>query len=304
MDPLLGPSADGSVNRMNRALERQKKHFNFKCHPRAFICIGVISFAEIVLLIVAFVLNHGWTPGTWWANISGEVLIKMGAKDTPRIQRGQIWRLFTAMFLHVGLLHCILNILTQMSLSVQIEWTLGPVKTAFIYVVSGLGGNLASAIFLPNLPEVGASSSIFGLVAVYFVDLIVNWSLHANRTRNLIVLILTTIISFCMGFFPHIDNFAHLGGFITGLISAFIVMPNVELPSFLPSKSRRQKRRHLLRVLVSSSLLLLYFVPGIIILYSGLKLDHWCGFCETISCLPIFKSCKAAKAAPPVEYRR
>ena len=298
VDPLLGPGPDGSVQRMNKAIERQNRHFSFQCTPKAFICVGLFSVIDLALLMVAFGLNHGWIPGTWWSNIDGRVLIKMGAKDTALIQKGQIWRIFVAMFLHVGLLHCILNILTQLSLSVQIEARLGPLRTGFIYLVSGMGGNLASAIFLPNLPEVGASSSIFGLVGVYFVDLIVHWDLHIKARRNLIILTSTTIVSFALGFFPNIDNFAHLGGFITGIVCSFIVMPNVRLPSFVPSKRRRQHRRDLLRVLVSCFILLLLFVPGIVILYSGLKLDHWCGFCETISCLPIFQVCKDMKNRP------
>jgi len=280
-------------------MARQQRHFNFECHPRAFICVGLISVVDIVLLIVAFVLNHGWTAGTWWSNIDASVLLKLGAKDTSLIQQGQFWRLFTAMFLHVGLLHCLLNILTQISLSVQIESSLGPLKTAFVYLASGVGGNMMSAIFLPNLPEVGASSSIFGLVAVYFVDLIVNWSLHANRTRNLIVLVVSTLISFALGFFPHIDNFAHLGGFIVGLVAAFIVMPNVALPSLIPSKSRQQFRRNLLRIIIASTLLGLLYVAGFVVLYSGLQLDHWCTFCEYISCLPIFDACKSYRGYPP-----
>jgi membrane associated rhomboid family serine protease len=298
VDPLLGPGNDETVNRMNRAMVRQQKHFNFQCRPQAFICIGIISLLDIIMLVVEFIYGGGWIPGSWWGNIDGAAIIKLGAKDTALIQKGQFWRLFTAMFLHVGLLHCVLNILTQLSLSVQIESSLGPLRTAFIYLVSGVGGNIASAIFLPNLPEVGASSSIFGLVAVYFVDLIVNWSLHANRTRNLIVLGVTTLISFAMGFFPHIDNFAHLGGFITGLIAAFIVMPDVSLPSFVPSRSRRQYRRKLLRIIVASVLLIALFIAGFVVLYSGLNLDHWCGFCEYISCLPIFQSCKALRSDP------
>lgn len=280
---------------MNRAMARQQRHFNFECRPRAFICIGLLSAVDIIMLIVSFVLNHGWNRGTWWSNINADVLMKLGAKDTLLIQQGQFWRLFTAMFLHVGLLHCLLNILTQISLSVQIESSLGPIRTAFVYVASGVGGNMMSAIFLPNLPEVGASSSIFGLVAVYFVDLIVNWSLHANRMRNLIVLVVTTLVSFALGFFPHIDNFAHLGGFIVGLVAAFIVMPNVALPSLIPSQSRRRFRRHLLRVIVACTILGLLYVAGFVVLYSGIKLDHWCGFCEYISCLPIFESCRSLR---------
>lgn len=304
VDPLLGPGTDESVDRMNRAIARQQKHFNFSCHPKAFICIGIISLIDLIMLTVEFVVGGGWIPGSWWGNIDGAAIIKLGAKDTPLIQQGQVWRLFTAMFLHVGLLHCLLNIMTQISLSVQIEASLGPFKTAFIYIMSGIGGNMASAIFLPNLPEVGASSSIFGLVAVYFVDLIVNWKLHARRVQNLIVLSVTTAISFGMGFFPHIDNFAHLGGFIVGLISALIVMPDVSIPSFVPSQNRRRFRRKLFRIVAASVLLGSLFITGLAVLYSGLDLDHWCTFCEWMSCLPIFKACKAMKQTQSLVQNR
>jgi len=85
------------------------------------------------------------------------------------------------MYLHVGILHLAMNLITQVLIGIQLEKGLGFFRMAFIYTMSGIGGNLLSALFLPRILEVGASSSIFGLFGIYFVDLLVNWRLHLNR---------------------------------------------------------------------------------------------------------------------------
>ncbi len=83
-------------------------------------------------------------------------------------------------------------------------------------VLSGIGGNLASSIFLPEQISVGASSSLFGIIGMVFIITLKTWTVLEKPFRTLIVLVLVTLLNFVVGLLPFVDNFAHIGGFITG----------------------------------------------------------------------------------------
>lgn len=82
---------------------------------------------------------------------------------------GQWWRFFTPMFLHVGIIHLVFNLWFQVFTAAPMERYIGisrilsqrkgTIKMGILYILSGIGGNLASAIFLPHLLSVGASGT-------------------------------------------------------------------------------------------------------------------------------------------------
>ena len=146
------------------------------------ICLFYIQVAGIRFSLFA---QHDFAAG--WMNIGTAALVTMGAKKTTLIAQGQVWRLFTAMFLHVGFLHLVLNLYSQLIVGIETERTLGPFRLAFVYFVSGIGGNALSAVFMPRITAVGASGPIFGLFAIYFVDLAINWRIHKFRYMKVLV---------------------------------------------------------------------------------------------------------------------
>lgn len=79
---------------------------------------------------------------------------------------GQLWRLFTCMFLHAGILHLVVNLFSLYNLGNLIERIFGSAKFTLIYLSSGLWGSIASTIFAPEtaaVVSVGASGAIFGI---------------------------------------------------------------------------------------------------------------------------------------------
>lgn len=66
----------------------------------------------------------------------------------------QFYRLFTSLCLHAGIIHLVITVAFQHIFLTDLERLLGPIRTAILYVGSGVGGNLISAIFLPYKPEV------------------------------------------------------------------------------------------------------------------------------------------------------
>lgn len=75
------------------------------------------------------------------------------------------------------------------------------------------------------MPTVGASGSIFGVLGVVLLDLILNFKIVQNRWKELSIHLAQIIISVAFGLLPYIDNFAHIGGFVTGLLSGLLLMP-------------------------------------------------------------------------------
>uniref|UniRef100_A0A9I9DT76 RHOMBOID-like protein n=1 Tax=Cucumis melo TaxID=3656 RepID=A0A9I9DT76_CUCME len=104
----------------------------------------------------------------------------------------------------------------------------GEVKIGCLYVLSGFGGSLLSSISLnpaenPTI-SVGASGALFGLLGAMLSELITNWTIYANKCAALMSLILIIALNLAVGFVPHVDNSAHIGGFISGFLLGFILL--------------------------------------------------------------------------------
>ena len=92
-----------------------------------------------------------------------DVLVRLGAKVTPLVAAGEYWRLFTSMFLHIGVAHLFFNGYALLVVGTELERLLGWGRFLAIYLLSGLLGSLASYAFSANL-SAGASGAIFGLI--------------------------------------------------------------------------------------------------------------------------------------------
>lgn len=149
------------------------------------------------------------------------VLIAFGAKVNTLIKEGEYWRLITSMFIHIGVIHLFFNLYALKSLGSLAEEAFGHRKYLLIYLLAGLGGSLASFIFSPAL-SAGASGAIFGLLgalAYYSYKRPNLWK--SGLGMNLMIVILVNI---GFGFIqPGIDNFAHLGGLLTGTLLSIIL---------------------------------------------------------------------------------
>lgn len=243
------------------------------------------------MIIVEFILNKGWNKGSWWVNIEKEVLILLGGNVTWLIQKGEVHRLVVPVFLHVGLLHLLFNMITKLFLGLYIERAFGPIRLIFVYSIATIGGNLASAIFLPRFIQVGASTAIFGMLAVYYVDLILNWRLRSNVKIEVISLVISTVLTIGLGLFPMVDNFSHFGGFVSGVLASLMMIPNLTLPSPMINKQKKRILLTKIRVIVSAVLLVVLWSLGFWVLFA-FDLSTFCSWCEYLTCLPIFPECK------------
>jgi membrane associated rhomboid family serine protease len=139
----------------------------------------------------------------------------------------QGWRLIASLFLHSGAVHLLLNLIVQMSIGSGVERKVGWFRTALMYFISGIGGNLTSSVFAPKLPQVGAAGAIYGMVGVALVDLFHCWPVMKTPWQTLNKFLVQVVALLLVGTTPWLDNFAHVGGFLFGILSGIVFLPYV-----------------------------------------------------------------------------
>uniref|UniRef100_A0A8C2XF62 Inactive rhomboid protein n=1 Tax=Cyclopterus lumpus TaxID=8103 RepID=A0A8C2XF62_CYCLU len=188
----------------------------------------------------------------------------------------QFYRLWLSLFLHAGILHCLVSVAFQMTILRDLEKLAGWLRISIIYILSGITGNLASAIFLPYRAEVGPAGSQFGILACLFVELFQSWQILAQPWRAFTKLLCVVLFLFAFGLLPWIDNFAHICGFISGFFLSFAILPYI-------SFGRMDLYRKRCQIIV----FLLVFVglfSGLVVLFYVYPIK--CEWCELLTCIP------------------
>jgi len=153
-------------------------------------------------------------------------LIAWGANVGALTFSGEWWRLLTNIFLHGGLLHIAFNMWALWNLGQLCESLYGRWTYATIYLTCGVGASLASAAWHPYVPSVGASGAIFGLAGALIAafklgEFSVPRSALTGTLRSLGAFVVYNLV---FGFaLPGIDNSAHVGGLVTGLIVGALI---------------------------------------------------------------------------------
>lgn len=162
-------------------------------------------------------LLGGRTPVTDWGSVIGYAsLVPFG--PAQGVAAGEVYRLVTAMFLHYGVLHLLMNMWALWVLGRSLEAALGPLRFLGLFLIGGLGGNVAAYLLTaPNNATAGASTAVFGLFAALFV---IMRRLGRDTSAVLPILVINLIFTFAV---PGISIAGHLGGMITGAIMALVL---------------------------------------------------------------------------------
>ena len=152
--------------------------------------------------------------------VDQETIIDAGALVRSRVLAGEWWRILTATALHDGARHLIGNGISLHILGMATEHAFGPKRFALIYLISGLGGSAVSMLVGPG-PSVGASGAIFGVMGALIAYLIKHQDRFYVRDKRIGVVLLAWACWILMeGFLtPFVDNGAHLGGLMVGLLT-------------------------------------------------------------------------------------
>ena len=154
-------------------------------------------------------------------------MIECGAAYPPLIlENGEIYRLFTCMFLHLGISHLANNMLVLFVLGQRLEPVVGKIKFILIYLLGGLGGNVISLLADVKKNEyavsAGASGAVFAVMgAMIYVVIWSHGQLQDISTRQILIM---AAFSLYFGFTSTgVDNAAHVGGMIMGFLLAVLL---------------------------------------------------------------------------------
>ena len=146
-----------------------------------------------------------------------EYIINRYCIHGPSIRAGEYYRLITGVFLHGSILHLFFNSYALYVIGSQIENYFGRIKYLVIYIFSGLMGALFSMIFNGNIVSIGASGAIFGLMGslLYFGYHYRVYLGNVLKTQLIPLIIFNLVLGFVLS---GVDNFAHIGGLIGGVL--------------------------------------------------------------------------------------
>ena len=154
-------------------------------------------------------------------NINNSVLTNFGALSKELIQQGQLWRLLTCAFLHSNLIHIACNMYSLYIIGPQIQQIYGRSKYLFIYFISCITSSLLSYLMGTYGISVGASGGIFGLMGALLAFAIIERDRIQKKYMSSLIQII--IINLFIGLsIKNIDNFAHIGGLIGGILVGYI----------------------------------------------------------------------------------
>lgn len=200
-----------SINKKNEKRSKMaEKIFSYKTPSITYIIMGICVF----LFIMMYIFGNG--------SESTSTLIKFGANYDLLTKSGEYYRLFTCMFLHIGIWHLLCNMYSLYIIGKEIENLYGKSKYLVIYVLSGLCGSILSLAFSHNTISAGASGAIFGLLgALLYFGYYYRTYLGATIRSSIIpVIILNLIIGMLT---PGISNSAHIGGLVGGILVSMMV---------------------------------------------------------------------------------
>ncbi|WP_096188419.1 rhomboid family intramembrane serine protease [Evansella halocellulosilytica] len=220
MPTFIEPESVEEEESMLRSLRYAVQQSSEKRHEdeRKLFFYGKPVFTYIMIsciLVMYAVVEH------FGSSTNPQSLITFGAKFNPLILEGEWWRFFSAMFLHIGILHLFMNSLALFYLGGAVERIFGTTRFILIYFLAGLSGSVASFAFNENV-SAGASGAIFGCFgALLYFGFRYRRLFFRTMGMNVIVIL---VINLAFGFMvPMVDNGAHIGGLVGGFVASAIV---------------------------------------------------------------------------------
>ena len=227
-------------------------------YPATYLLMGINLLVFALMFrygpVLGLIHQHDWTS-IITAPFDVDTLLRFGATASPQIQDGQWWRLITGTFVHVTILHIALNMWCLWNLGVFGEPLLGRRGLVCVYLLTGTAGMMLSygwSLFTAQDALVaGASGAVFGIAGILIVllsnrKLSLPWNELRSLRRQVIFFAVANLIlgmtpnvlgmaspdqlhrvHLDLGMLPHIDNSAHIGGFLSGLALGLPLFPRM-----------------------------------------------------------------------------
>src|SRR6267154_1872559 len=183
--------------------------------PKFVVTPTLVGINALVFLVMV-------THGVPFTNPNIYQLVQWGADYGPyTFGLHQMWRLLSSNYVHIGIVHLLLNMWCLWGLGRLAEVFYGSADFALAYILTGVSGSILSIMLKPLGVSAGASGAIFGVAGLMLTTLKWGNLPLPSENRNAIykgVLQFAGINLFYGAVAPHIDNLAHIGGFVSGLI--------------------------------------------------------------------------------------
>jgi rhomboid protease GluP len=161
---------------------------------------------------------------------SAESLLVWGANFRPLTIDGGWWRLISSLFLHVGIFHLVMNMYALAYIGLLLEPYLGKARFFSAYLLSGIAASLTSLSWNELIVSAGASGAIFGMYGV-FLSMLTTRMIEKSARKSLLISIgIFVLYNLLNGMKEGIDNAAHIGGLISGLVIGYSYYPGMRKP--------------------------------------------------------------------------
>lgn len=225
LSPNLIPKEDDILSKEPTSLKEKFNEFLSVFIPidGYFVTPILLNINILIFIIMALTGVNIIAP-------DGESLIRWGANFRPVTLEGEGWRLLTNCFLHIGIFHLAMNMYALAYIGLLLEPHLG--KTRFIsgYLLTGITASVASLWWHDLTISAGASGAIFGLYGVFLAML--TTSLIEETTRKALLTSITVFVGYnlVIGLKGGIDNAAHIGGLLGGIVIGYAFIPSLKQP--------------------------------------------------------------------------
>jgi rhomboid protease GluP len=192
---------------------------------------GLIPHARFTTMLIMLINTGIYVAMVLHSQASGQgmsfdfgapTLVDFGGKYGPLIMQGEWWRLVTAGFVHGGILHILMNMWVLFDLGAQTEEMYGTSRYLTIYFASTVTGFLASFYWAPNVPSVGASAGLMGLIGAMIALGLRDRSSWGAEIRRFYTRWVVYILVFGLIPFFAVDNAAHIGGLAGGFAVGYV----------------------------------------------------------------------------------
>ena len=177
-------------------------------HAKRFMPTYIIIALNIAFYVYTSVIGGDFIETNY-------CLIRQYGQANSLVMEGWYWQLFTAMFIHMDIIHLLGNMFFLFIFGFRAEEMFNVKEYLFIYFASGLAGNLLTLLFGPKMVSAGASGAIFGLFGAC--------AIYIRRAigQSIISALMYSFFLLMMSAGPGVNNLAHFGGLVVGLLIGY-----------------------------------------------------------------------------------
>lgn len=195
--------------------KKADKSFAFKPVNMVIVALNILYFLFIII-----------SGGGYHVIYDTDAMLKMGALSYDTFVSGAWYEIITSVFIHFGLSHLLNNMILLTYAGCELEKRIGSFSYLILYLTAGICGNLVSLWYYHHIGEyavsAGASGAIFGVIGALIVVLAVNHTETRNLTPKRLIIMAGITIYYGMTTLG-VDNAAHIGGLISGIIGGFLL---------------------------------------------------------------------------------